>query len=534
MRSGALWITFGIFLSRLAGLVRERVLAHFLGAGEVTDALRVAIRIPNLLQNLLGEGVLSGSFVPFYSRLVEKEDVKKSQDLAWAVLWWLTLVAGVIAGVGVEFAAELVSLIAPGLEGGGRVLAIELVQIIFPGTAVLVVSAWCLGVLNSHRKFLLPYAAPVLWNLAIIGSCVIFGNPLRLEHSARVVAWGLVGGGVLQTLVQLPLVLKLLGGVSLTLGQRVSEVRSVFVQFLPIVGSRGVVQISAYLDTIWGSLLAVGTIANLSYAQAIYLLPVSLFGMAISTSELTEMSRGQNIASRLSRGFARLRFLIAPSTVVMLLLGDVLVSGLYQTGAFRSENVPGVAALLGAYSLGLLATTQSRLLSSAYYASEMPKIPFMTSLARVLFSAVMGLLVVVTYRHDALQMWTVQFPLLQEWSERTGGAAMWLALGSSIASWIELGILSQRSPSIWWEDKRDLGPEKDAAWRPWLSSILAGTCCWLLKSVVGALHPALKMMIICFLFSLLYLLISAKLQPQGIKLVSLAIRNRREGVGKGS
>src|SRR6478736_2412693 len=138
----ALAVAAGILLSRISGLVRERVFAHYLGASDAAGAFKAALRIPNLLQNLFGEGVLSASFIPVYARLrAEKRDQEASQ-LAEAIFALLALTT----------------------------------TILFTGVGLLVFSAWCLGVLNSHRKFFLSYTAPVIWNVAIIVAFYLHRN----------------------------------------------------------------------------------------------------------------------------------------------------------------------------------------------------------------------------------------------------------------------------------------------------------------------------------------------------------------------
>src|SRR5688500_13193949 len=145
--SGALAVGAGIFLSRIAGLVRERVLAHTLGLGVAADAFRAALRIPNLLQNLLGEGVLSASFIPVYARLQAEGRSEDATRVARAVGTLLALVASALALIGVIAARPLVELLLPGSNREAQELTTRLVQILFPGIALLVMSAWCLGVL---------------------------------------------------------------------------------------------------------------------------------------------------------------------------------------------------------------------------------------------------------------------------------------------------------------------------------------------------------------------------------------------------
>ena len=164
-------------------------------------------------------------------------------------------------------------------------------RILFPGAGLLVLSAWCLGVLNSHRRFFLSYAAPVLWNVAMIASLV----GVRAGAGSRT-GWprsppgGRWLGSLLQFGVQLPTVARLLGGLRPRLSAAPPRCGEVLRNFGPVFVGRGVVQISAYVDTVLASLLPTGAVAGLSYAQMIYTLPVSLFGMSVSAAELPAMS----------------------------------------------------------------------------------------------------------------------------------------------------------------------------------------------------------------------------------------------------
>ena len=155
-------------LSRIAGYVRSTLFARLFGQGEVADAFQAAVRIPNFLQNLLGEGVLSAALIPVYASLLNKEHRAGADRVARAVLAVLALITLALVAIGLVWASVLVSWNSPGFEGEKRELTITLVQILFPGIGLLVISAWCLAILNSHHKFFLSYVAPVLWNGAII------------------------------------------------------------------------------------------------------------------------------------------------------------------------------------------------------------------------------------------------------------------------------------------------------------------------------------------------------------------------------
>ena len=263
----AVLIAAGIFLSRIAGLIRDRVFAHYFGNSDAADIFKAAFRIPNFLQNLFGEGVLSASFIPVYANLLARNNKEEARKTAGAVAALLSLSTSILVVLGVVAAPWLIEAIAPGFHGEKRELTVLLVRILFPGAGLLVASAWCLGVLNSHRKFFISYTAPVLWNVAMIVGMIAFG-PGRTQNSLVVItAWASVAGSALQVAVQLPMVMKLLGGLKLSLAHRAENVRVVIHNFFPVFVSRGVVQISAYIDAFLASWLPTGAVAALAYAQ---------------------------------------------------------------------------------------------------------------------------------------------------------------------------------------------------------------------------------------------------------------------------
>ncbi|HXH65953.1 MAG TPA: lipid II flippase MurJ, partial [Candidatus Limnocylindrales bacterium] len=230
-RRFAFLVAAGIFLSRVAGLIRDRVFAHYFGNTDAADVFKAALRIPNFLQNLFGEGVLSASFIPVYASLLARGDKEEARKTAGAVAALLTLSTSILVLLGVLTAPWLIEAIAPGFQGEKRDLTVLLVRILFPGAGLLVASAWCLGVLNSHRKFFLSYTAPVLWNVAMIVGMITFG-PGRAQNSLVVItAWASVAGSALQVLVQLPMVLTLLGGLKLSLAHQAEHVRIVIRNF---------------------------------------------------------------------------------------------------------------------------------------------------------------------------------------------------------------------------------------------------------------------------------------------------------------
>src|SRR2546426_929482 len=191
-RSAAL-VAIGILGSRLTGLIRQRVFAHYFGLqSDAADAFMAAFRIPNFLQNLFGEGALSASFIPVYASLLARGEEREASRVAGAVAALLGLATSALVLIGVLATPLLIDAIAPGFSGEKRDLTITLVRILFPGAGLLVLSAWCLGILNSHRKLFLSYAAPVMWSGAMICTLFAYGGRSNPPQLALSLAWGSV------------------------------------------------------------------------------------------------------------------------------------------------------------------------------------------------------------------------------------------------------------------------------------------------------------------------------------------------------
>ncbi|MEM1042466.1 MAG: murein biosynthesis integral membrane protein MurJ [Bacteroidota bacterium] len=465
--SAAGLVAGGILLSRLIGFVRERAIGYFFGVGPHADVFRVALRAPNLLQNLLGEGTISAAFIPIYSRMLEQGRPEDAGRFAGAILGLLTALVAVLVTLGILLAEPLTTLLQPGWLGdaekvvAGEIavdrfrLAVQAVRVTFPMTGLLVLSAWALGVLNSHRKFFLPYVAPVFWNAAIIGALIwagftFFDDPTALDELDVIPVdalnrllfaglWGALVGGALQFGVQLPAVLRVIRGFRPSFSTKVEGVRQSINAFLPVLAGRGVYQISGYLDLLLAGFAAVGAISALTYAQVLYTLPVSLFAMSVAASELPELSRlsgarPEAFLGRIDRSLRQILFMIAPSVVGFLIFGFLVVAVLYQTGSFDLDDTYLVYFVLGAYALGLLATTVSRLLQNAFYALDDTKTPARIAVVRVAVSATIGAgLMFALDRYSVPEL--VGIPA-EGRPLRIG--AVGLALGSSVGAWVEL------------------------------------------------------------------------------------------------
>ncbi len=513
----ALLVGLGILLSRLIGLVRTRVFAHYFGAtSDAADAFNAAFRIPNFLQNLFGEGALSASFIPVYANLVGQGKKEEAGRVAGAIVCILSLVVSIIVLVGVLATPLLIDLIAPGFTGEKRTLTISLVRILFPGAGLLVISAWCLGVLNSHRRFFLSYSAPVIWNVAMIAALLGWGGHVGEFELAEILAWGSVAGSALQFLVQLPMVLRLASDVQLWFGFRDSNVGTILRNFTPAFISRGVVQISAYVDAMIASLLGTGAVTGLSYAQLLYTLPVSLFGMSISATELAEMSRTtgsdqqihHTLRTRLNAGLARVAFFIVPSVIAFLAFGDLIAAALFQSGKFTADDATYVWGILAGSSVGLLASTMGRLYSSTFYALRDTRNPLKYAITRVALTSMLGI------------AFALYLPSMLGLQERWGVAGLTVSAG--IAGWVEFFLLRRKL-------NRRIGQSglpPSVLLRLWGAGIVAAGGGWGAKLLIPALHPALAAAVVLIPFGGVYLVATAGLGIAESKALLSKIRRR--------
>jgi putative peptidoglycan lipid II flippase len=392
-RSAAL-VAAGILVSRLLGFVRERVFAHYFGSSAAADAVRAALRIPNAIRNLLGEGTLSASFIPVYARLLESEDPRAARALAGAVASLLLVAAAIAALVGVALAPAITTAVAPGFEPATRRLTVTLVRILFPMSALLILAGWCLGVLNSHRRFFLPYAAPTLWNVAQIATMIGLSGAFAGGDLAVWLAWGTLAGAALQLGVQVPAAVRLAGGFDFRPSLAVAGVRDVLVAWTPVVIGAGVVQISSFVDTFLASFLEEGAVASLGYAQLLTNLPIALFGVSVAAAALPELSREADgdarldaLRRRLAEGFRRITFFVLPSAVAFAVLAEPAVSLLFQTGRFGERETRLVSGVLAAYSLGLVSYAAVKLLASGFYALRDTVTPVRIAAASVALAA---------------------------------------------------------------------------------------------------------------------------------------------------
>jgi putative peptidoglycan lipid II flippase len=453
------------------------------------------MRIPNVLQNLLGEGVLSASFIPVYSKLLGEGDEDTAHRVAWTVGALLSLIASILVAAGILTTPYLIDAIAPGFHGAKRDLTIMLVRVLFPGVGLFVMSAWCLGILNSHSRFFISYTAPVAWNLAMIGALLIYGGHRSQAHLAITLAWASVVGAALQVAVQLPQTLRLIRALRIDLSRTIEPVKTVGKNFLPVVGSKGVYQISGYIDTLLASLLPTGAVAAFNYAQTLYMLPTSLFGMSVAAAELPSMSRatGSNeqvagiLQQRLNAGLRQIAFVVVPSAVVFAALGDVVAGVIYQSGRFTHADALYVWAVLAGSAVGLLAGTMGRLYNAAFYALLDTRTPLRFAIIRVILTTVLG------------YVCAIHLPAIIGIEQRWGVAGLTGSAG--VAGWVEFVLLRSRlNRRVGWT-----GLEAGFQIRLWIMALTAAGVAFVAKPYLRVMGTRPGGLLVLMLFGLVYL-----------------------------
>lgn len=429
---GAKLVGAGIVISRVLGVVRQRYFNYYFGLGNEADAYNSALKIPNAVRNLLGEGAISASFIPVYSAALARGEEKGARALANALLGVLMAAVAVLTLIGIAAAPVLARLISPGFADvpGKLELTTRLMRVLFPMTGLMVLSGWCLGIQNAHRRFFMSYASGAMWSIAQI-ALLIFAGPHEpnIVRLVWLLSWATLAGAALQIAAQLPQVFKLMKSVRPTMDLGAPGLQTTLRNFLPVVGALGLFQISSFIDTTLASLLPTGSASGLQNANSIYLLPLSLFGVATAAASLPQMARDhatgerESLATGVARSWEGVLFYTIPSAVAFIGIGDSIVALLNGTsGKMGPEQILIVRTVLGAYALGLVAYASARLLTSLYQATGNYRRPLVSSATAIAVSASVSLTVVLTMTDKPL-------------------AVAGLAFGSAIGAHINLAML---------------------------------------------------------------------------------------------
>ncbi len=390
------------FLSRVLGLLRDMIIANFFGSGMSADAFFVAFRIPNLLRRLFAEGSFSVAFIPVFTEYLRKRAREDVVLLARVVFTLLILILTVVCILGMVFAPLIVRIIAPGFgaEGEKYALTVLLTRIMFPYIFLVSVLALFSGILNAMKHFAAPAMAPIFLNLSMIAALILLTPSMR--NPTVGLAIGVIVGGILQMLLQVPFLLK--KGLSLAPRWLPSHpaLRRIGILMLPTIFGSAIYQINQLVGTLLATLLREGSVSYLYYADRLVQFPLGVFAIAISTAVLPSLSREaadgdlEGLRGTISHAIRLTMFITIPAMMGLIVLREPIVRLLFQRGAFDSAAAAMTARALLYYSVGLWAFAGLRVFVSAFYSLQDTKTPVKVAVIAMVLNLILSLILMRT------------------------------------------------------------------------------------------------------------------------------------------
>ncbi len=370
-------------LSRVFGLAREQVMANYFGARTQIDAYRVAFLLPNLFRMLLADAAIGSAFIPIFSSYLVKGNHKDAWRVASSVINLMVLMLCVVLGLGMIFARQLIPILAPGfvVKAQTMQLAVLMTRIMFPAILFTALAGVIMGILNSHEHFAAPAIAPVLWNVFIIGAIVLLAPKVGVTS----LAIGVTLGSLVQFVFQVPFLRGRGSAYSLTLDWRHPGVKQVGALLVPVILSLAALDINAVIDTRFASTLITGSVASLGYAQRLWMLPLGLFAIAISTvlfptlSKQAALDNIKEMRDSLSLGIRVIFLIVLPASVGLMVLGIPIVRLLLEHGRFSPRDTIFTASALFHYSVGLFAAGELYIINRAYYSLKDTRTPMIVA-----------------------------------------------------------------------------------------------------------------------------------------------------------
>ncbi len=465
-------VGFFTFLSRILGLVRDVVVAGFFGSGMAADAFFVAFRIPNLLRRLFAEGSLSIAFIPVFTEYLQRKSREDALELARVVLTVLSLILAVVTLLGILGAPWIVRVQAFGFGGAGEKyeLTVLLTRITFPYIFLISLVALFMGILNVLRHFAAPAAAPIFLNVGIIGS-VYWLSP-RLSEPVIGLAVGVIVGGVLQVLLQIPWLLQ--NGASLRPRWMPGHpaVSRIGRLMLPAVFGSAVYQLNQFIGTLLASFLPQGSVSWLYYADRLVQLPLGVFAIAISTAALPSLSRQaaqqglEAFGDTLGYALRLVFFISIPSMIGLMVIGHLTVRVLFERGAFQVLSTDMTAQALFFYCAGLWAFSGIRVIVAGFYALQDTKTPVRAAFLALLINTGCSLVLMGPLKHGGLALAlsiasAIHFLFLGFLLYRRIGVLevcpVLRSAGISLLSALVMGAVLFAVYRVWWNPGADTG-----------------------------------------------------------------------------
>ncbi len=393
-------VSFATLISRILGYIRDMLIANFFGATMAADAFFVAYRIPNLLRKLLGEGSLSTSFIPVYTQYLTTGKRDSSRELLRAALGIFGTVFIILTAGGIILAPQLVSLIAPGFRSDPEkfLLTVRLTRIMFPFLIAIGLGAITLGILNSRSRFFIPAIAPCMLSISEIFFILVVVR--YVSPPIRALAYGVVVGGFGQLLVQLVPVLKMEKKLIPSLNISHPGIRKIGRLMLPAIAGLSIMQVNSFVDTICATLLEAGSVTHLYYGNRLMQFPLALFGTAVATVMLPQMSRhaaGNDLASlkeAVSVSLRSVSFLILPASAGLLVFGGPIVRLLFERGLFTPEDTAATSFVLAFYACGLIFYSGVKIMAGAFHSMQDTKTPVKVASIAMIINVILNIIVV--------------------------------------------------------------------------------------------------------------------------------------------
>ena len=487
--------TVGFFtvLSRILGLIRDMVVFSLFGARMATDAFIMAITLPNILRRLFAEGSLSIAFVPVFTEYLSLRTREDAFRLVRVVMSLLSIILVLVAIIGVLCAPWLVKVLAWGFDGGSvkYELTVLLTRIAFPYIFLIGLVALFMGILNSLRHFAAPAAAPILYNIGIIGATILLSP--HFSQPIVGVAVGVIIGGVLQLGLQIPWIFK--SGVSLVPCWQPDHpaVKRIGLLMLPAIFGSAVYQFNTIVNRFLSSFLVEGSVSWLYAADRLVQFPLGVFAIALSTAALPSLSKQgaekdfEGFVETLNHTLRMTFFIIIPSMAGLIILGKPIINIVFERGEFNEFATLMTSHALTYYAVGLWAFSGIRVMISAFYAQQDAKTPVRVAIITLVANLIFGLLLIGPLQH--------------------GGLALALSLSSTLQFCL-LVFFFKRKIRIW-----DLSSVLVSVGKCVIASTVMGmgvyymdSCLWLSKTGPGVWYSAERMIGLVLLGTVLYLL----------------------------
>lgn len=406
-RSGLL-VMIITMVSRVLGLVRAGIIAYYFGASAMTDAFFSAFKISNFFRQLLGEGALGSSFIPLYNERVESEGEENSKQFIYSILNLLFVFSTIVTILMIIFSQGIIDGIVSGFPDETKIIASRLLKIMSVYFVFISLSGMICAILNNFKQFAVPASTSIFFNLAIILASMYFGKTYGIDA----LAYGVVIGGLFQLLVVLPAFFKIMKGYSFKIDWKDPYLKKIFIMICPMLVGIVARQVNTIVDQMFASYLAEGGVSALENATRLYLLPVGVFGVSISTVIFPALSKAMSkndldgATDNIVKGLNILLFLIIPSTAVLTFYAPEVIRLTLSYGKFDEEAVRVTSQALLYYSLGLYFYTAIYLMTRAFYSVKNSKYPVKFSIISIVINIVLNFLLIKSMAYRGLALST--------------------------------------------------------------------------------------------------------------------------------